>query len=101
MFSCERPRAKANPRRTSNRQRSPDFGVLLLVKSVGRYWRYALVVFFNFGADTGTLWEALRFHEPNRRRHVSCGRHARDREIRAPCPWSWLYYPRVKTQNAF
>lgn len=31
---------------------------------VGRYWRCALVVFFNYGVDTGTVWQTLPFHEP-------------------------------------
>lgn len=32
--------------------------------SVGRYWRAALVIFFNYGVDTGTLWKSPPFHEP-------------------------------------
>jgi hypothetical protein len=31
---------------------------------VGRYWRVALVVFFNYGVDTGTVWKSAPFHEP-------------------------------------
>ena len=31
---------------------------------VGRYWRAALVVFFNYGVDTGTVWKSAPFHEP-------------------------------------
>lgn len=31
---------------------------------IGRYWRSALVVFFNYGIDTGTVWKTLPFHEP-------------------------------------
>ena len=27
---------------------------------VGRYWRAALVVFFNYGVDTGTVWLTSR-----------------------------------------
>jgi hypothetical protein len=27
-------------------------------------WRSALVVFFNYGADTATVWKSARFHEP-------------------------------------
>ena len=68
---------------------------------VGRYWRCALVVFFNYGVDTGTVWETLPFHEPIRWRHLSWGRQSPDREIKEPCPWGWLYYRRVKTQKAF
>ena len=31
---------------------------------VGRYWRAALVVFFNYGVDTGTVWKSAPFHKP-------------------------------------
>jgi hypothetical protein len=31
---------------------------------VGRYWRAALIVFFNYGVDTGTVWKSAPFHEP-------------------------------------
>jgi len=31
---------------------------------VGRYWRCALVMFFNYGVDTGTVWKSASFHEP-------------------------------------
>src|SRR5262249_14252816 len=30
---------------------------------VGRYWRAALVLFFNYGVDTGTVWKSAPFHE--------------------------------------
>lgn len=36
----------------------------------GRYWRAALVVFFNYGLDTGTVWKTTPFHEPIRWRHI-------------------------------
>ncbi len=32
--------------------------------TVGHYWRAALVVFFNYGVDTGTLFKCTPFHEP-------------------------------------
>jgi site-specific recombinase XerD len=38
---------------------------------VGRYWRAALVVFFNYGVDTGTVWRSAPSHEPILWRHVS------------------------------
>lgn len=38
---------------------------------IGRYWRCALVIFFNYGVDTGTIWKTLPFHEPILWRHVS------------------------------
>jgi hypothetical protein len=30
---------------------------------VGRYWRAALVVLFNYGVDRGTVWKSAPFHE--------------------------------------
>jgi hypothetical protein len=33
---------------------------------IGRYWRSALVVFFNYGVDTGTIWKSAPLHEPMR-----------------------------------
>jgi hypothetical protein len=41
---------------------------------IGRYWRAALVVFFNNGVDTGTVWRSAPAHEPNLWRHVICDR---------------------------
>ena len=68
---------------------------------VGRYWRAALVIFFNYGVDTGTVWKTLPFHEPILWRHVSWGRQSPDREIKESSPWGWLYHRRVKTQKSF
>lgn len=69
--------------------------------TVGRYWRAALVLFFNYGLDTGTVWKTLPFHEPIRWRHISWGRQSPDRELKESSPWGWLYYRRVKTGKAF
>lgn len=49
---------------------------------VGGYWRAALVVFFNYGVDTGTVWRAAPAHEPILWRHVSWGRQSPDREVK-------------------
>jgi hypothetical protein len=68
---------------------------------VGRYWRCALVVFFNYGVDTGTIWKTLPFHEPIRWRHISWVRQSPDRETKEQYPWGWFYYRRVKTGKAF
>ena len=38
---------------------------------VGRYWRAALVVFFNYGVDTGAEWKSVPGQEPILWRHVS------------------------------
>ena len=68
---------------------------------IGRYWRAALVVFFNYGVDTGTVWESTPAHEPMLWRHVSWERHSPDREVKERSPWGWLFYRRVKTGKAF
>ena len=54
---------------------------------VGRYWRAALVVFFNYGVDTGTVWKSAPFHEPVLWRHVSWGRQSPDREVQEQSRW--------------
>lgn len=69
--------------------------------SVGRYWRAALVVFFNYGVDTGTVWKSAPFHEPILWRHVSWEQHSPDREVKERSRWDWLFYRRVKTGKAF
>jgi hypothetical protein len=68
---------------------------------VGRYWRAALVVFFNYGVDTGTVWKAAPAHEPILWRHVHWGRQSPDREVKEQSRWGWLYYRRVKTGKVF
>lgn len=68
---------------------------------VGRYWRAALVLFFNYGLDTGTIWKSIPWHEPIRWRNVCWDRHAPDREVKERCRWGWLFYRRVKTGKAF
>ncbi len=64
---------------------------------VGRYWRAALVVFFNYGVDTGTVWKSAPFHEPILWRHVTWNRQSPDREIKQQSRWGWIFYRRVKT----
>jgi integrase len=68
---------------------------------VGRYWRSALVVFFNYGVDTGTAWKAAPFHEPILWRHVTWDQRSPDREVKERSRWGWLFYRRVKTGKAF
>ena len=68
---------------------------------IGRYWRSALIVFFHYGVDTGTVWKSARFHEPILWRHVSWDRQLPDREIKEQSPWGWLFYRRVKTGKTF
>jgi hypothetical protein len=68
---------------------------------IGRYWRAALVVFFNYGVDTGTVWRSTPAHEPILWRHVIWDRKSPDREAKERSPWGWLFYRRVKTDKAF
>ena len=69
--------------------------------SVGQYWRCALVVLFNYGVDTGTIWKATPAHEPILWRHVSWNRQSPDREMKEASRWGWLFYRRVKTGKPF
>jgi hypothetical protein len=68
---------------------------------VGRFWRCALVVFFNYGMDTGTVWKRASFHEPILWRPVSWERESPDREIKEPSRWGCLFCRRVKTRKTF
>ncbi len=68
--------------------------------TVGHYWRAALVVFFNYGVDTGTVFKSAAFHEPILWRHVSWRPeppNGKGRDSR----YGWLYYRRVKTKKQF
>lgn len=69
--------------------------------SVGKYWRAVLVIFFNYGVDTGTVWKTESFHEPILWRHVSWDRQSPDREVKEQSPWGWLFYRRIKTDKTF
>ena len=68
---------------------------------VGRYWRCALVVFFNYGVDTGTVWKSAPFHEPILWRHVSWERESPNRQVKERSRWGWIFYRRVKTGKVF
>lgn len=68
---------------------------------VGRYWRAALVIFVNYGLDSGTVWKTAPFHEPILWRHVSWKQRSPDRELKETSRWGWLFYRRVKTGKAF
>jgi hypothetical protein len=69
--------------------------------TIGHYWRCALVLFFNYGMDTGTLWGTLDCHEPLLWRHVSWDRVSLDGQRKERCRWGWLFYKRVKTGKSF
>src|SRR4029077_3528264 len=62
--------------------------------TIGRDWRSALVVFFNYGVDIGKVWKSTPFHEPILWRHVSWDRHSPDREVKEQSRWGWLFYRR-------
>jgi integrase len=68
---------------------------------VGCYWRAALVTFFNYGVDTGTVWKSAPAHEPILWRHVFWDKQSPDREVKEQSRWGWLYYRRVKTSKVF
>ena len=68
---------------------------------VGRYWRCALVAFFNYGLDTGAVWKSTPFHEPILWKHVFWDRLSPDREIKQQSRWGWIFYRRVKTGKTF
>lgn len=69
--------------------------------AIGRYWRCALVLFFNYGVDTGTLWKSRPFHEPVLWRHVSWDRTSPDGQAKEKSRWGWIFYRRVKTSKVF
>ena len=68
---------------------------------VGRYWRSAIVLFFNYGFDTGTVWRCLPAHEPILWRHVTWEPEPPDRQIKQRSRWGWIFYRRVKTGKTF
>jgi hypothetical protein len=68
---------------------------------VGKFWRAALVVLFNYGLDSGTVWRSAPFHEPILWRHISWSRESPDRDVKQCSPWGWLSYRRVKTGKTF
>lgn len=68
---------------------------------IGRYWRAALVIFYNYGLDTGTVWKCEPIHEPIFWRHVCWDQDSPDREVKEQSPWGWLFYRRIKTGKAF
>ena len=69
--------------------------------SLGRYWRSALVLFFNYGVDTGTIFKSAPFHELILWRHVFWDQESPDRHLKERCRWGWLFYRRIKTGKAF
>jgi hypothetical protein len=65
------------------------------------YLRAALVVFFNYGVDTGSVWRSTPAQEPILWRHVISDWKSPDRQAKERSPWGWLFYRGVKTDKAF
>ncbi|MEO1527618.1 MAG: hypothetical protein AAFX06_19485 [Planctomycetota bacterium] len=68
--------------------------------TVGHHWRAALVVFFNYGVDTGTVFRCASFHEPVLWRHVTFQPQPPSGQGE-DCRYGWLFYRRVKTKKQF
>jgi hypothetical protein len=68
---------------------------------VGQDWRTALVHFFNYGVDTGTVWNSAPAHESILWRHICWDRHYPDREVNERSRWGWLFFRRVKAGKSF
>jgi integrase len=68
--------------------------------TVGHSWRAALVVFFNYGVDTGTVFKSTAFHEPILWRHISWRPEPPNGQGK-DSRYGWLYYHRIKTRKQF
>ena len=68
---------------------------------VGRYWRSALVLFFNYGFDTGTVRKSEPCHEPILWRQISWEPESPNRGIKQRSRWGWIFYRRIKTKKTF
>ena len=68
---------------------------------VGKYWRCALVLFFNYGLDTGTVWPSKTDHKPILWKHISWDSVCPDGQVKERSRWGWIFYRRVKTGKIF
>ena len=68
---------------------------------VGNYWRAALVLFFNYGLDTGTIWKTNSSHQPILWRHISWQHVSPNSQTRERSRWGWILYRRAKTGKMF
>lgn len=68
---------------------------------IGKYWRCALVLFFNYGLDTGSVWPSKQDHEPILWKHISWDRICPDGQSKERSRRGWLFYRRVKTGKVF
>ena len=66
---------------------------------VGRYWRSALVLFFNYGLDTGTVWKWKPVHQPILWRNVCWSQACPDGRGKIRSPWRWITYRRVRSRR--
>lgn len=69
--------------------------------SAGSYWRSAIVLFFNYGLDSGTVWGTNACHRPILWTNVSWDRTAPSREIKQKSKWGWISYRRAKNGKMF
>ncbi len=60
-----------------------------------------LVLFFNYGLDTGTVWRSTPFHEPILWRHITWDRESPDGRAKERSRWGWIFYRRVKSGKSF
>lgn len=66
---------------------------------VGRYWRAAMVVFFNYGVDTGTVWKSAPFHEPIRGgSHSRCRNFRRCADVLDRQRWKYVLGPVIRSR---
>lgn len=68
---------------------------------VGRFWRSALVLFFNYGLDTGTIWKWKPIHKPIRWKDITWTTACPDGRGKRNARWGWITYRRVKTNKFF
>ena len=68
---------------------------------IGRYWRSALVLFFNYGLDTGNVWKWKPVHQPILWRNVCWSSACPDGRGKTKSPRGWITYRRVKTSKVF
>ena len=69
--------------------------------TMGHYWRSALVLFFDYGLDTGTIWGSKAIHEPILWRHIVWDQRSPDGPGKQESRWGWLSYRRTKTSKLF
>lgn len=68
---------------------------------IGLHWRVGLVMWFNYGVDTGTLMRFRKEHEPICWRHIEWSESPPMGTLFSqPNPWGWIFYRRTKTRKS-